>query len=288
MNPSTLPGIECLTALEDLEMVNCGLEPSCLLLLPTSLTRLHLEDAALQPSNSTVAASQLLQALARLPALSFLGLRYVEGWWPEQLSAYSALTASSNLQFLVACGCDMPGAAWAHVFPVGRQLPHLHTFDARADEEGGGEAELAPFDSTGIAHLVSCCPALEFLAVFTSPTASLTPLRSLTALTQLEAGSVSHAAIKPDLVALSQLQQLSFEVTVPVGRAQQWRQHLVPLTALTNLTSLSCSLVFDSHEDDDFPDHSFVSVVNEVGAQPQCVGPAVLRRCMPAACGLPC
>jgi hypothetical protein len=86
------------------------------------------------------------------------------------------------------------------------------------------------------------------------------------------------------LAALSQLQQLSFEVTVPVGSALRWRQHLVPLTALINLTSLSCSLAFDSHEDDDFPDQSFVSVVNEVGAQPQGVGLFCAEVCGRHAC----
>jgi hypothetical protein len=46
---ATLPGIERLTALEDLLLSYCNLEPSCLLPLTTGLTRLELFFVTLQP-----------------------------------------------------------------------------------------------------------------------------------------------------------------------------------------------------------------------------------------------
>jgi hypothetical protein len=40
-------------------------------------------------------------------------------------AAYAALTASSKLQHLDISRATMPAGAWQHVFPAGRQLPHL-------------------------------------------------------------------------------------------------------------------------------------------------------------------
>lgn len=249
LSPTTLPGIQCLTALEDLGVSSCGVEPSFLLLMATSLTRLSLEYATLQPSDSTLGASQLLQVLARLPALRLLELRNISGQWPQQLPAYSALTASSNVQELVACGCDVPGAAWAHAFPASRQLPHLWRFEGRPHDEPYKCPGPGPFDSTGIIRLASCCPALDTLGI-TSEDASLAPLHPLTALTSLRVGPLSPAVISSHLAALSQLQELYVSVADRDDDTPAWHQHLVPLTALRNLTHICCLLDVDSEEDE--------------------------------------
>jgi hypothetical protein len=235
---ATLPGIERLTALKDLSIKVCGLEPSCLLPMTTGLTRVYLESVTLQPrqaqQDSELGAAQLLQVLARLTALRQLTLERSTGEWPQQqLSTYSALTASSNLQELHIGDNSIPAAAWAHVFPAGRKLPHLHSLDAEGPSRLG---------SAGIDRLASCCPALQRATIDTRAEASLAPFTSLTALTSLELRNspVSPAAIRSDLAALSQLQLLQFKFSQPApgpdGVAASVLQQLAPLTALTGLT----------------------------------------------------
>lgn len=77
-------------------------------------------------------------------------------------------------------GCSVQGAAWAHVFPAGRKLPHLRSFETYVYVQGRPNSF-----SADIASLVSCCPALETLDIAPSLTASLAPLTSFTALTNL-------------------------------------------------------------------------------------------------------
>lgn len=83
--------------------------------------------------------AQLLQLLVRLTALQELELAYLHGDWPQQLSAQSGLTASSNLRQLTITNhrCSSSGAegvSWSHVFPAGRRLPHLRVLKACADD----------------------------------------------------------------------------------------------------------------------------------------------------------
>jgi Leucine-rich repeat (LRR) protein len=238
VNTTSLPVIEQLTALEELWLDSCSVESSCLLPMTTGLTSLSLQQIDLQPPEGQHSgASQLLQLLARLTALQEIILINVEGGWPQQqLAQYSALTASRNLQELWVSHCDFEDAVWAHVFPAGRQLPQLRVF------RGGGPA--APFDSTAMARLVSCCTALKDLELRTAAGASLTPLQSLSGLTGLSISSVGPAAIRSDLAALTQLQSLDVSVSLPAAAGAgedkpSWLQHLVPLAALTGLTTLS-------------------------------------------------
>jgi hypothetical protein len=100
-----------------LEFWKCDEEPTCLLPMTTGLTMLHLEDVNLQPrqaqQDGALGASQLLRLLARLRALEVLMLKRVRGTWPEQqLSAHSALTASSKLQRVRLEAVELQGAAW--------------------------------------------------------------------------------------------------------------------------------------------------------------------------------
>jgi hypothetical protein len=153
---------------------------------------------------------------------------------------YSALTASSKLQELEISAGVVEGAAWAHVFPAGRQLSQLRMLSL------GFGRDPDPLDSTAIARLAICCPAVEYLVLTPAEDASLAPVRSLTALTHLHVGSVSPAVIRSDLAAMSQLQSLDVSVSgvAADGDASSGLQHLVPLTALTRLTHLSSSPPF--------------------------------------------
>jgi hypothetical protein len=240
---ATLPGIERLTALEDLVLSSCGLETSRLLCMTTGLTNLHLGEVTLDPGqvqqDGESATAQLLQLLARLCSLRELRLHMVADKWPRQLSLYSALTASSDLQVLSVRDCDIPGAAWAHAFPAGRKLPCLLEFAALREDDWEPQ-ELFSVDSTVLDRLVSCAPALGKLQIATYQGASLAPLESLTALTALTIAPVaaSPAAFCSELTTLTRLQAL--KVTFPDLNHDEpaGLQHLVPLTALTGLTCL--------------------------------------------------
>jgi hypothetical protein len=253
ISAATLPGIECLTAFEDLSLSSCALEPSCLLPMTTGLTNPYLGSVTLQPKqlqqDSALGASQLLQLLARLTALQHLALEGIGGNWPQELSAHSALTASSNLQDVIIHRCDIPSTAWVHVFPAGRTLPHLSKLSTVTRPNYTGPA---PFGSAGIASLVSCCPELQDVACKLDADASLSPLQSLTALSRLHLPDLSAAVIS-QLAALTQLQELQLTVLLPGSPdppqgASFGLQHLVPLTALVGLTELSCSAAYEEQQ----------------------------------------
>jgi hypothetical protein len=165
--------------LKDLSIKSCDLEPSCLLPITTGLTRFHLSYVSLEPrqvqQGGAPGTSQLLQLLARLTALRHLDLKRTYGNWPQQLSAHSALTASSKLEVLQIRSTGMQGTVWQHVFPAGRKLPKLRSLTALESE--------APFASAHITGLVSCCTALESLefGVASDVDAALAGLKPLTA-----------------------------------------------------------------------------------------------------------
>jgi hypothetical protein len=267
---ATLPGIERLTALQDLSLYSCELEPSCLLPMTTGLTRLYLENLTLLPQlDGTLGTSQLLEVLEWLPALRVLGLVGIAGGWPQQqqeLSAYSALTASTDLQELHIYDCNFPAAAWAHVFPAGLWLPHLHTFKGCRSDDRTAPGP-SSFNSTAIQHLASCCPGLTDVHIDVYASVSLAPLPALlTALTRLRIGPVKPADIIWHLEPLSQLQDLS--VSDMARYPGCWEdpstnQYSLPLTALRNLTRLSYTLEVGS------PDHE-ASITSKVSSSCCC------------------
>ena len=102
---------------------------------------------------------RFLSELQHLTHLTHLGLSvsYQEDGNQQIIphaSAFSALTASSKLQHLSIS--HPPAAALQHLFPAGRQLPHLQSLSICN----------GAVDGRGIAlgsSLVSCCPALRSL-----------------------------------------------------------------------------------------------------------------------------
>jgi hypothetical protein len=248
---ATLPGIEQLTALEDLQLFKCVLEPSCLLRLSTGLTSLDLKEVVLEPyehvNEDALGATQLLQVLARLTALQTLRIFSIGGDLPQELSLFSALTASSNLQHLQLSGF-VKSRAWTHMLPAGRMLPQLRTFTALAsvfyEQQDYDVFAQSPAD---VSRIVSSCPGLQEVCYRPWPghDACIDPLQSLTALTKLHICSTQRDAVC-SLAALTRLQDL--EVSVVPDRVRldmtdvMKHKHLVPLTALTALTRLATSL----------------------------------------------
>jgi hypothetical protein len=108
-------------------------------------------------------------------------LQQHEGHSPA--AAFSALTASSKLQLLDISRCTLPVGAWQHMFPVGRQLPHLLSLDISwVEDQSGGDAD-APEGS----RLASCCPSLQSLHMegLECRAGQLLALSELTGLSQL-------------------------------------------------------------------------------------------------------
>jgi hypothetical protein len=75
-------------------------------------------------------------------------------------AAYSALTASSKLQHLDISECVLPAGVWQHLFPAGRQLPHLTSLDIDGVEQPHGVNSRQPLAGPEGSLLASCCPRL--------------------------------------------------------------------------------------------------------------------------------
>ena len=106
-------------------------------------------------------AGELLSHLHKMQQLTYLDLGSYGASHQEPsvpMAAYSALTAGSKLQHLDISCCMLPADAWQHMFPAGRQLPHLQTLVINEVRHPSGAA-VAPDGS----RLVSCCPGLSVL-----------------------------------------------------------------------------------------------------------------------------
>ena len=118
VNSSMLSGMQHLTSLELFWLSE--LDPGAL--APhTQLQHLELSDCRIRGAAAGV--GQLLfymQSLQQLTDLQFC----CHDDPPGPAVSYSALTASSRLRHLKVSGCRLPAGVW-HVFPDGRQLPHL-------------------------------------------------------------------------------------------------------------------------------------------------------------------
>jgi hypothetical protein len=121
----------------------------------------------LQMANSMVEGAaelaQLLSLLQPLQQLTHLDLTATLWAYREEelppAADYAVLTASSRLQHLNISRCTLPGGAWQHIFPSGRQLPHLRELNINQLEQHSRAKQVAPEGS----RLVSCCPGLQCL-----------------------------------------------------------------------------------------------------------------------------
>jgi hypothetical protein len=219
-------------------------DPSALLSMATCLTSLRLEKVSLVPQqmqqDGTSGAARLLQLLARLTALQTLQLDSVASDWPQQLSLFSALTASSDLQRLYIQDCGIEGEAWAHVLPAGRTLPNLRSLAVLRSRKASAQQQQGhAVCSAAIHRLDSCCPGLESLNLLLPPDVWLGSLQRLKSLTQLYLDNVEPGALH-ELKTLTQLRDLELHAAPAAARGAD----LVPLVALTRLTELrSCGAV---------------------------------------------
>jgi hypothetical protein len=233
IGPNTVPGLvfpACITNL----MVLGAVAPELLLLVPTGLKALVILGRDLSQAEGP---GSLLLHIAQLPPL--LQLDVSVEVWPAAGPAYSALTASSSLEFLGLSQATLPAGVWPHVFPVARNLPHL----TRIDFDGAQGMPDVPsaMAAADILNLVRCCPNLCGIdALALQHGLHVSELCKLTALTSLGlqyADSTAHSssASMRGLASVVQIQALTLDISSPVATVSS----LLPLTSLTALTSLS-------------------------------------------------
>ena len=163
----------------------------------------HLQLPTCSIAGGAAGIAQLLSQLQHLTQLTHLELaRCMQRPARADLPAasYSALTASSELQHLDIHQCFLPAGAWQHVFPAGRQLPHLQSLVI--DRVTMNSSIAAPGSS-----LVSCCPALQLLTMQDLQCSKelLGALPRLSRLTGLQMGVVDGASGREVLEQLCQL-----------------------------------------------------------------------------------
>jgi hypothetical protein len=255
---SALQPLEALTALVDLRLSCQGrnLVAANMLSGTPHLTRLELRSCRVEPgvlagktrlqhleiySGSIRGAARVAQLLSHLQSLQQLthlsltdSVTDVEDK-PTAAAAYSALTASSKLQHLDVSMCQLPAGVWQHIFPAGRQLPHLRQVDISHVTQPSGDFAVAPQGSS----LVSCCPGLQSLELLSVQCGAelLVPLQGLSGLTAMSIDPFSSAG-EDCLQSLCQLTGLK-KLYVGYSSTASKEGLLLHLSQLQQLTTLS-------------------------------------------------
>jgi hypothetical protein len=217
-----------------LELRSCSVEPAVM----AGKTRLqHLEIV----SGHIRGASGVAQLLSHLQPLQQLTQLYLTNSVtgiednPAAAAAYSALTTSSKLQHMDVSMCQLPAGVWQHIFPPGRQLPHLRQLDISHVRQPPGDVAVAPEGS----GLVSCCPGLQSLDLMSVRCGAklLAPLQGLSGLTELSIDPFSSA----EEDCLNSVCQLTGLKKLYVGYSSMASKEglLLHLSQLQQLTSLS-------------------------------------------------
>jgi hypothetical protein len=125
----------------------------------TQLQHLELDKITATGYSCEQGTAELLSHLQHMLQLTHLTLQRPRTQNLPTAAAFSALTASSKLQHLDISGRTLPKDVWAHMFPVGRQLPELRSLNISGVHKPSGEQHASPEGSI----LVSCCPGLQSL-----------------------------------------------------------------------------------------------------------------------------
>jgi hypothetical protein len=229
---SLLSGTSVLT---HLELAGCKLDPR-VLSRNAKLQHLNPGGGCSLVDSGTTGMQQLLSRLVDLTQLTHLGLddnAYVDGAGNPAVAAFSALTVSSKLQHLDISWNGLPAAVWQHIFPPGRQLPHLETLILECiNDPATGDPIPAPEGS----RLVSCCPSLQCLDIrhLQYGTELLVALRKLSSFQIL----YLTAENGPDLEGLEVVCQLTGLRQLELDAGSLSEGLLLQLTQLTCLTRL--------------------------------------------------
>jgi len=170
-------------------------------------------------------STRVLAAVGQQSQLTRLELHTHSSWYPPSAASYSALTASSYLQYL-ALHNQLSACAWQHMFPPTRCLPKLRYLKIWAvDRQAAQQLSFADMHA-----MVSCCPALASLTLGPQLAVSTAaPLQQLTGLTNLGM-SASFQDNAPSIARLTGLKVLNL-IARPTG-------DLVTVSGLLQLTVL--------------------------------------------------
>jgi hypothetical protein len=141
----------------------------------------HLVVLACRIAGGSAGHMQLLAHLQIMQQLTHLDMGRTSLLGPEPsptAQAYSALTDSSQLQYLQLSE-ELPPGVWQHMFPAGRQLPHLRVLNVNHVR-----LPTSPAPAPEGRRLVACCPGLQELYMWglQYSTELLAPLTGLSSL----------------------------------------------------------------------------------------------------------
>jgi hypothetical protein len=196
----------------------------------------HLEVLSCKTVGGAAGDAELLSHLQHMQQLTHLNLSCTlcsvspsNAAAGSSAAAYSALTASSKLQRLNIGDCTVPTGGWQHMFPAGRQLPHLHVLSISGPLDHPG-AYVGPEGS----RLVSSCPGLQKLSIVGLQYSAelLAPLQGLSGLQALEVGPVCLAESMGLVCQLSGLRKL---ITWDCSEGEGLLLQLTQLKQLTHL-----------------------------------------------------
>ena len=218
-----------------LDLDKCDLEDGIM----AGKTRLqHLSLVRCDSSDGAAGVSELFSHLHHLQQLTTLCL--AQSFWVVEegsppAAAYSALTASSKLVELILTEIKLPEGAWEHVFPAGKQVPHLKTLDVSWPQQLDGNDEFVPEGS----RLVSCCPGLQALNIV-GPCYTAELLAALTGLSGLHTLHLHLCGpAEEGLQRVCQLEGLRELLVTTNDHFPDNKGLLLQLTQLKQLTSLT-------------------------------------------------
>ena len=201
----------------------------------------HMDLQGQRVSGDAAGAAQWLSELQPLQQLTCLEFSMCSTAFPPA-AADSALTASTKLQHM-KLGCCLPAGMWQHMFPAGRQLPHLHVLSIEGTRRSQAGFAAAP---TGT-QLVGCCPGLQALTMWGLPcsTELMGALRGLSSLTSLSLSPPWRPAILSE--ALPMLQQLTRLRRLRMALNNTAEELLLQLPQLRQLTHFFCLGCMEGH-----------------------------------------
>ena len=235
VSSSMLSGMKHLTRLEAVRGAN--LEPAALA-AQTQLQHLYFSVFRLP------VAAQLLPQLQHLQQLTHLRCwcEMIDGGTPPA-AAFAPLTASSKLQHLDLSVCKLPAGVWQHVFPAGRQLPHLTSLClpfVTETSDGAGMWDILPRAAVPEgSRLVACCPGLQSLDIqhLQYSAEQLAPLQGLSGLHTLYVSAGDASAGIEVACQLTGLRELHLDCSrEPPDDAEGLLLQFTHLEQLTNLT----------------------------------------------------
>jgi hypothetical protein len=243
VGPNSVPGLVFPASLKTLFLSSTA-EAGLLSLFPTGLQELNVDCDVQGPAEGP---GSFLFGMARLQHLTDLLLAISSPVWPLACPAYSALTASSNLVNLEMVDTYFPPGIWSHVFPAAHKLPHLTCLTLRSLVDDVNHGVFFPHPEWGAADLsslVSSCPGLcSVESMYLQPGLHVSELHKLSALKYIDVHLASIDLLPvvegiKGLAVATQLQSLCLDTDC----AELVGAHLLPLTSLTALTNLSCTL----------------------------------------------